>query len=89
MKCRAAVVALLSVIFTDSNAVARPYGSISVGNWKGGAYTNDQTGSFSHCGAGARYDSGVYFVVMSGGGWSLGFMHENGSSRRARRFRRL
>jgi S1-C subfamily serine protease len=79
MKCRAAAVAvLLSTIFAGSNAEARPYGSISVGNWKGGAYTNDQTGSFSHCGAGARYDSGVYFVVMidSGGGWSLGFMHE-------------
>ena len=80
MKCRAAAVAvLLSTIFAGSNAEARgPYGSISVGNWQGGAYTNDQTGAFSHCGAGARYDSGVYFVVMidSGGGWSLGFMHE-------------
>ena len=79
MKCRAAAVAvLLSTIFASSNAEARPYGSISVGNWKGGAYTNDQTGAFSHCGAGARYASGVFFVVMidSGGGWSLGFMHE-------------
>jgi S1-C subfamily serine protease len=79
MKCRAAAVAvLLGLIFTGSNVDARSYGSISVGNWKGGAYTNDQTGAFSHCGAGARYDSGVFFVVMvdSGGGWSLGFMHE-------------
>ena len=79
MKRRAAAVAvLLSTFLTGSNAEARPYGSISVGNWKGGAYTNDQTGAFSHCGAGARYDSGVFFVVMidSGGGWSLGFMHE-------------
>ena len=80
MKCRAAAVAvLLSTIFAGSNADARgPYGSISVGNWKGGAYTNDQTGSFSHCAAGARYASGVFFLVMidNGGGWSLGFMHE-------------
>jgi S1-C subfamily serine protease len=80
MKCRAAVVAaLLGMIFAGSNAEARgPYGSISVGNWKGGAYTNDQTGSFSHCAAGASYASGVYFLVMmdQGGGWSLGFMHE-------------
>ena len=79
MKCRAAAVAvLLSAIFAGSNAQARPYGSISVGNWKGGAYSNDQTGAFSHCGAGARYASGVFFVVMvdSGGGWSLGFLHE-------------
>jgi hypothetical protein len=66
MKCRAAAVAvLLSTIFAGSNADARgPYGSISVGNWQGGAYTNDQTGSFTHCAAGARYASGVYFLVM-------------------------
>ncbi|KRR00082.1 S1C family serine protease [Bradyrhizobium valentinum] len=80
MKCRAAAVAvLLCAMFANSSSEARgPYGSISVGNWKGGAYTNDQTGSFSHCAAGAQYASGVYFVVMidSGGGWSLGFMHE-------------
>jgi hypothetical protein len=80
MKCRAAAVAvLLSTIFASSNADARgPYGSISVGNWQGGAYTNDQTGSFTHCAAGARYASGVFFLVMidHNGGWSLGFMHE-------------
>jgi S1-C subfamily serine protease len=80
MKCRAAAIAaLLCTIFAGSNADARgPYGSISIGNWQGGAYTNDQTGSFSHCAAGARYASGVYFLVMidNSGGWSLGFMHE-------------
>ena len=80
MKCRAAAVAvLLSTIFASSNADARgPYGTISVGNWQGGAYTNDETGSFTHCAAGARYASGVFFLVMidNSGGWSLGFMHE-------------
>ena len=80
MKCRAAAVAvLLCMIFASSNADARgPYGTISVGNWQGGAYTNDQTGSFTHCAAGARYASGVFFLVMidHNGGWSLGFMHE-------------
>src|SRR6266576_4043647 len=80
MKCRAAAIAaLLCTIFAGSNADARgPYGTISVGNWQGGAYTNDQTGSFSHCAAGAQYASGVYFLVMidNSGGWSLGFMHE-------------
>ena len=46
MKCRAAAIAaLLCTIFAGWNAEARgPYGSISVGNWQGGAYTNDQTG---------------------------------------------
>src|SRR5258705_2891655 len=66
MKCRAAAIAaLLCAIFAGSNADARgPYGTISVGNWQGGAYTNDQIGSFTHCAAGARYASGVYFLVM-------------------------
>ena len=80
MKCRVAAVAvLLSMILVGSNAQARgPYGSISVGNWKGGAYTIDQTGAFSHCAAGASYASGVNFVVMidRDGGWALGFAHE-------------
>jgi S1-C subfamily serine protease len=80
MKCRAAAVAVvLSTIFAGSNADARgPYGSINVGNWQGGAYTNDQTGAFTHCAAGARYGSGVFFLVMidHNGGWGLGFMHE-------------
>jgi hypothetical protein len=79
MRRGAAIAALLCSIVAGSDANARgPYGSISVGNWKGGAYTNDQTGAFSQCAAGAQYASGVYFVVMidGGGGWSLGFAHE-------------
>src|SRR5256885_11664534 len=75
MKCRAAAIAaLLCTIFASSNADARgPYGSISIGNWQGGAYTNDQTGSFSHCAAGARYASGVYFMVTIDGNGGRGF----------------
>jgi S1-C subfamily serine protease len=80
MKCRAFAVAIwLSLIFAGSNVEARgPYGSISVGNWKGGAYTVDQTGAFSHCAAGATYASGVNFLVMidRDGSWALGFAHE-------------
>ena len=80
MKFRAAAVAaLLCAILASSSADARgPYGTISIGNWQGGAYTNDQTGAFSHCAAGARYASGIYFLVTidGNGGWGLGFMHE-------------
>src|SRR5262249_973911 len=56
---------------------AGPYGSIQVGGWKGGAYTKDATGAFSHCAAGASYQSGIYFMVMvnSQFNWSLGFAH--------------
>src|SRR5689334_1388583 len=82
MKYRVAGVAALScALLTGSIAQARgPYGSINVGNWKGGAYTNDQTGAFTHCAAGAFYASGIYFLVMidQSGGWSLGLMHEQG-----------
>ena len=58
----------------------RAYGSINVGNWKGGAYT-DQTGAFTHCSAGTQYTSGIYFMVMidKGGGWSLALAHDKWS----------
>ena len=83
MKSRAVAVAiLLGAIFANSNAEARgPYGSINIGNWQGGAYTNDQTGAFSHCAAGTQYASGIYFVVTIDNalGWGLGFAHEKWS----------
>jgi S1-C subfamily serine protease len=78
-RCAAAIAVLLATILANSNAeAAGPFGSISVGRWKGGAYTNDQTGAFSHCAAGTPYLSGIYFVVSidSNSGWSLGFAHE-------------
>jgi hypothetical protein len=71
-----AVVAL----FIASGAFAKgPIGTIKVGNWAGGAYTNDDTGAFSHCAAGATYLSGIYFVVSldASGGWTLGFAHQS------------
>src|SRR5262249_5865222 len=62
-----------------SSAYAKgPFGSIHIGNWAGGAYTNDATGQFSHCAAAASYRSGIVFLVGANalGGWSLGFMHQ-------------
>ncbi len=58
-----------------------PFGTIKVGNWSGGAYTNDQTGAFTHCAAGATYQSGIYFMVSVGEdlSWQLGFAHQNWS----------
>jgi S1-C subfamily serine protease len=75
-----AIVAAFCIVASVSSSSARgPYGSINVGNWRGGAYTNDKTGAFSHCAAGAIYDSGIYFVVSIGedSGWRLGFAHES------------
>lgn len=82
MRCIAVVAALLGVLAVLGPADARgPYGSISVGNWKGGAFTSDRTGEFSHCGATAIYQSGIIFVVMidSVPSWSLGFAHDGWS----------
>jgi hypothetical protein len=64
---------------SSTSSARGPYGSIKVGNWYGGAYTNDKSGSFSHCAAGASYQSGIYFVVSVGEDlkWRLGFAHEN------------
>jgi hypothetical protein len=78
MKLGIVAATLLSSLIAISATQARgPFGSINVGNWKGGAYTSDQTGEFSHCAAGAGYDSGIYFMVTvdQGAGWTLGFHH--------------
>jgi S1-C subfamily serine protease len=75
-----AIVAALCVVAASSPSSARgPYGSITVGNWRGGAYTNDKTGAFSHCAAGVAYDAGLSFVVSFGeeSGWRLGFAHDS------------
>ena len=89
MKLKVIVAALSLSLIAISTAEGRgPYGSINVGNWKGGAYTTDQTGEFSHCAAGAAYDSGIYFMVMvdQGGGWSLAFQHPKWSFKAGQAF---
>ena len=78
MRKLAFVVASAATIAEISVAAARgPYGSIHVGNWNGGAYTNDASGEFSGCTAGATYHNGIYFAVSvsSNVTWSLGFAH--------------
>lgn len=54
---------------------AGPFGSVNVGNWIGGAFSNDTTGAFSHCAATTPYANGVILVVghNAAGSWSLGF----------------
>jgi len=80
MKSKAVVVALLiGVFFLDPRAEARgPYGSISVGNWKGGAFTNDASGEFASCSAFAPYRSGItlYVIISANMTWRLGFSNE-------------
>jgi S1-C subfamily serine protease len=76
---KAVVAAACFVLSATSSHARGPYGSITVGNWQGGAYTNDKNGAFTHCAAGSTYQSGIYFVVSIGenGSWRLGFAHES------------
>jgi hypothetical protein len=67
---------LVATVVMAGGAQARgPYGSISVGHWSGGAFTNDDTGAFGTCIASAPYKSGITLHVVVGAdfSWSLGF----------------
>jgi S1-C subfamily serine protease len=66
---------LCGAVLASPAFAAGPFGSIRVGNWTGGAYTNDQTNAFTHCAAGTGYASGVNVIVGQNvaGYWLLGF----------------
>ena len=69
------VASLLQIIISGAANAAGPFGSVNVGNWIGGAFSNDQTGAFSHCAATTPYANGVILVVSqnAAGTWSLAF----------------
>src|SRR5690242_1797660 len=66
---------LPSMALASSAFAAGPYGSIHVGKWSGGAYTDDKTGVFSHCSAATTYGSGVTVVLgrNANESWLLAF----------------
>lgn len=66
---------LLQLGLVGAAKAAGPFGTVNVGNWIGGAFSNDQTGAFSHCAATTPYANGVILVVSqnSAGTWSLAF----------------
>jgi hypothetical protein len=73
---RSAVVACALQVFAIGSAhAAGPFGSVNVGNWIGGAFTNDQTRAFSHCAATTPYANGIILVVgqNASGSWLLSF----------------
>lgn len=53
----------VQIAITAIADAAGPYGKIHVGNWQGGAFTDDKTGTFTHCGATTSYGNGVILVV--------------------------
>jgi S1-C subfamily serine protease len=67
--------AMVQAVIICSAGAAGPYGSIKVGSWIGGAFTDDNTGAFSHCAATTTYASGTTLVVGQGAtnAWILGF----------------
>jgi hypothetical protein len=71
----AALAATALFLLCSAARAAGPYRPFQTGLWLGGAYTDDRTGSFSHCSAGVVYDGGINLFVVSteGHGWWLGF----------------
>lgn len=65
----------LGTISGAGTGSAAQIGKLRLGNWNGGAFTNDKTGAFSHCAASANYKSGVtlLFSITSDKSWSMGF----------------
>lgn len=77
---RAILCAIAAIALANSPTEAKgPYGNIRVGNWSGGAYTDNNSGQFANCIASAPYLSGisVFVVVSSQYNWSLGFSHNS------------
>src|SRR3569833_2894820 len=66
--------AMVQAVIICSAGAAGPYGSIKVGAWIGGAFTDDGTGAFSHCAASTPSASGTTLVVGKGAtnAWILG-----------------
>jgi S1-C subfamily serine protease len=66
---------LIQAALVSMACAAGPYGSIHIGAWMGGAFTDDSTGAFSHCAATSTYASGVSLVVgqNAGNSWLLSF----------------
>lgn len=70
-----ALAATVLFLLCSAASAAGPYRSFQTGLWLGGAYTDDRTGTFSHCSAGVVYDGGINLFVVSteAHGWWLGF----------------
>ncbi|PTM40799.1 hypothetical protein [Bosea sp. 124] len=67
------------MLLAPAAQAAGPYGEIVVGNWKGGAFTSDATGAFSHCAVNAGYRNGtrMFTSITADLKWLVGFAHPN------------
>jgi S1-C subfamily serine protease len=66
---------LINLAVLSAAFAAGPFGTIRIGAWIGGAFTDDNTGAFSHCAASTSYASGVTVIVGQNANtsWLLGF----------------
>ncbi len=66
--------AALTIAHSSQSAHAARISPLSSGAWNGGAYSNNQTGEFSHCAVSSKYKSGVslLFSVTRQGNWTMG-----------------
>jgi len=68
--------AVTSTLLSSGAFAAGPFGTIHVGHWQGGAYTNDTTGAFSHCVAAGSYANGLFLSIGQNTDreWIIGFI---------------
>lgn len=71
----AVLAAAAGIALGTAAASSAEIAKLRIGNWQGGAFSNDQNGTFSHCAASARYKSGItlVFSVSNDRVWSMGF----------------
>src|SRR5258708_16407498 len=72
---RMLVACLVQAAVSSIAHAAGPFGTIHVGGWVGGAFSDDNTGGFSHCAATSTYASGISLVVgvNAANSWLLNF----------------
>ena len=75
MKRAIGVIFAVTALFSGNSFAAGPFGTIHVGNWNGGAYTEDNNGTFTHCAAATSYANGSPVIVSYNvrSEWLLGF----------------
>lgn len=76
----ACVATVLIAALGGTPALAKgPFGTIKIGLWTGGAYTDDKTGAFSHCAAGAPYLNGINVIVTKNAAdqWNIAFAKQS------------
>lgn len=73
------ILALIVMLGGSPASAKGPFGSIKIGFWTGGAYTDDNTGKFTHCAASGPYLNGVQLFISQNinGQWNLALAHSS------------